>query len=140
MVDCLFCKIAKKEIPVEVICENEEALSFLDVNPFVLGHALIIPKSHAENIGDLRDEEVGPVFQTVKKVTGMLKKALGPEGFTIGINHGRISGQSVPHLHIHVIPRYPGDGGGSIHSVVENRPKESVKETREKIIKANYGN
>ena len=138
--DCLFCKIAKKEIPSEVIYENEEALSFLDATPFALGHVLVIPKSHAENISSLRDEAVGPVFQAVKKVTGMLKKALEPEGFTIGINHGRISGQSVPHLHIHVIPRYPGDGGGSIHSVVENRPKESIKETREKIIKANYAN
>lgn len=138
--DCLFCKIVKKEIPSEVIYENEEALSFLDVNPFALGHALVISKSHAENISGLRDEAVGPVFQAVKKVTGMLKKALGPEGFTIGINHGRISGQMVPHFHIHVIPRYPGDGGGSIHSVVENRPKESIKETKEKIIKANYAN
>lgn len=140
MTDCLFCKIASKEISAAVVYEDESAIAFLDVNPFVLGHALVISKSHAENILDLPDGEIGDVFLAVKRVTGMLERALKPEGFTIGINHGRISGQSVPHLHIHVIPRYPGDGGGSIHSVVENRPKESVKETREKIIKANYGN
>lgn len=138
--DCIFCKIATKEISSEVIWESEKALAFLDVNPFVLGHTLVIPKSHAENISDLGDESVGPVFQAVKQVTGMLQKALGPEGFTIGINHGRISGQAVPHLHVHVIPRYEGDGGGGVHSVVENRPKESIQETKEKIIKANYGN
>lgn len=137
---CLLCKIANKEILSEMIHEDDYSFAFLDINPLTLGHAVIIPKLHAENIIDLKEEAVGPVFRAVKTVTGMLQKALEPEGFTIGINQGRISGQSVPHLHIHVIPRYEGDGGGSIHSVVENRPKESIQETREKIIKANNGN
>jgi len=138
--DCLFCKIANKEIPSEVIHEDAVSIAFLDINPSTLGHAVIIPKHHAENILGLSNEAVGPLFQAVRQVTEKLNRALNPGGFTIGINHGRISGQAVPHLHIHVIPRYPGDGGGSIHSVVENRPKESVRETKERIIKANYGN
>lgn len=137
---CLFCKIANKEIPSEMIYEDEHSFAFLDINPLTLGHAVIIPKDHAENILDLADEGVGPVFRAVKKVTEMLNKALDPEGFTIGINQGRISGQTVDHLHIHVIPRYLGDGGGSIHSVVRYSPKEDIKETKDKIIKANHGN
>ena len=138
--DCLFCKIASKEIPSEVVYEDEAAIAFLDVNPLTLGHTVIIPKSHAENILDLADDRVGATFLAVKHVAKMLERAVNPEGFTIGINHGRISGQTVPHLHIHVIPRYLGDGGGSIHSVVEFRPKESIQKTKEKIIKANDGN
>ncbi len=123
-----------------MIYEDEHSFAFLDINPLTLGHAVIIPKDHAENILDLADEGVGPVFRAVKKVTEMLNKALDPEGFTIGINQGRISGQTVDHLHIHVIPRYLGDGGGSIHSVVRYSPKEDIKETKDKIIKANHGN
>ncbi len=138
--DCLFCKIANKEIPSEVIHEDAASIAFLDINPMTLGHAVIIPKHHAENILDLPDEAVGPLFQAVRRVTEKLNRAFNPEGFTIGINHGRISGQTVPHLHIHVIPRYPGDGGGSMHSVVRYPPREDIKEAKEKIIKANYGN
>ena len=138
--DCLFCKIASKEIPAEVIYENGGVVAFLDINPMTLGHTVIIPKNHAGNILDLPDDEVEPTFLAVKYVTGMLTRALNPEGFTIGVNHGRMSGQTVPHLHIHVIPRYSGDGGGSIHSVVKYPPKEEIEETKKKIIKASNGN
>ena len=137
--DCLFCKIAGREIPAEIVYENERTVAFLDINPMTLGHTVIIPKNHAGDILDLPDNQVEPTFLAVKSVTRMLTRALNPEGFTIGVNHGRISGQTVPHLHIHVIPRYSGDGGGSIHSVVKYPPKEEIKETKEKIIKTNNG-
>lgn len=133
---CPFCKIANKEIAAAVIYEDESSIAFLDINPLTWGHAVIVPKHHADNILSLPDETVGPVFQAVKKVTEMLERALAPEGFTIGINHGRISGQTVDHLHIHVIPRYSSDGGGSIHSVVRHPPEEEVEETRKKIVEA----
>lgn len=133
--DCLFCKIGKKEIASEIIYEDDDTLAFLDVHPKAPGHAVIIPKLHAENILALDDKLAAPVLLTVKKVTGTLAKALTPNGFTIGINHGRAGGQVVDHLHIHVIPRFSGDGGKSLHSVVENPPKESVREIAEKIRK-----
>ncbi len=132
--DCLFCKIAKKEIPASVVYEDDYALGVLDVNPRAPGHTMIIPKSHAENILDLNDLSVGPVFEAVKKMTDTLKKAFSPDGFTIGINHGRVSGQSIDHLHIHIIPRWSSDGGGSVHGVVNNPPKESLDEIKEKIL------
>jgi len=134
MEDCLFCKIANHEINSEVIYEDEAVLAFLDIFPRSKGHAVIIPKNHAENITDLPEESVQPVFKAVKTVTEMIDKTLKPGGFTIGINQGRISGQAVNHLHIHVIPRFVGDGGGSLHSVVNNPPKESLGEVKAKIL------
>lgn len=133
MTDCLFCKIANKEFSVEVVYENDAAIAVLDIHPRAPGHTMVLPKVHAENLLDLPEAEVGPLFLTVKQVTAILYKALKPKGFTIGINHGRVSGQVVDHLHIHIIPRFEGDGGGSIHSVVNNPPKESLKEIVNKI-------
>ena len=137
--DCLFCKIGNKEIPAEIVYEDAKTLAFLDIHPISLGHTVVISKAHVENIIDLPEEGVGFLFLAVKKVTGMLEKALMPQGFTIGINHGRVSGQAIDHLHTHVIPRFTGDGGGSLHTVVNNPPQEPVKETKERIIKFKNG-
>ena len=131
--DCLFCKIGKKEIPAEFVYEDDHAFGILDINPIAPGHTMIIPRIHSENLVDLPAEEVGPVFTAVKKCTEKLKAAFKPDGFTIGINHGRVSGQLVDHLHIHIVPRFTGDGGGSIHSIVNNPPKESLAMVAEKI-------
>jgi histidine triad (HIT) family protein len=132
--DCLFCKIAAKEIPTSIVYEDDATLGILDVHPRSPGHTMVIPKAHAENILDLPPEAVGPVFTAVKKVTSLLQKSLQPDGFTIGVNHGRVSGQTVDHLHIHIMPRWNDDGGGSIHSVVNNPPQESLEEIRTKIL------
>lgn len=135
--DCLFCKIADKSIPSTVVYEDEFTLAFLDIHPLSEGHTVVIPKNHAENIIDLPEELVKPLFLSVRKVAAFLKDALNPEGFTIGINHGKVSGQTIDHLHIHVIPRYEGDGGKSIHSVVHNPPMEALEETRSRILNPN---
>ena len=74
---------------------------------------------------------------SVKEVTGKLKKSLNPDGFNIGINQGKSAGQSIDHLHINIIPRWHNDGGGSIHTIVNNSPKESIEETAKKIRNAN---
>lgn len=131
--DCLFCKIIKKEISAEIIYEDSVSMVVLDVYPRSPGHAMILPKNHAENILDLADEEIGGVFKAVKKVVAILNESLKPDGFTIGINHGKVSGQIIDHLHIHVMPRWRGDGGDSIHSVVDNPPKETLEEIKKKI-------
>jgi len=133
--NCLFCKIANKEIPAEIIYEDAKTVAILDINPRAPGHTMVIPRIHAETLLDLPENEVGPLFSAVKKVTGLLKTALKSEGFTIGINHGKISGQVVDHLHIHIIPRFKNDGGGSIHSVVNNPPEKPLSEIKSEIIK-----
>ncbi|MEK7195986.1 MAG: HIT family protein [Patescibacteria group bacterium] len=135
MADCLFCKIVKGEIPSEKIYEDKAAFAFLDIHPLAPGHTIVVPKVHAENILDLPEMVVGPLFLGVRKVTAALNLAIKPHGFTIGINHGKVSGQAIDHLHIHLIPRFEGDGGGSIHSVVKNQSSESVSAIKEKIIK-----
>jgi histidine triad (HIT) family protein len=124
--DCIFCKIASKEIKGETIYEDGHAFAILDIMPRTTGHTMVIPKVHAPTILDLPDEEIGPVFEAVKKVTARLKEILNPDGFTIGINHGDVSGQTVKHLHIHVMPRWNGDKGASIHSVVNNPGSEEL--------------
>jgi len=131
---CLFCEIIKKEKSAQIIYEDDHILAILDVFPRAKGHTMVLPKKHCENILDLEDEEIKPVFEGVKKVTGLLKQKLGCSGFTIGINHGKVSQQVIDHLHIHIIPRWEGDGGGSIHSVVNNPPKESLEEIKNLII------
>lgn len=135
MTDCLFCKIVNGEMPSEKIYEDEVVLALLDIHPLSTGHTVLVPKIHAKNILDLPENQIGPLFLGVRKVTVALNLALKPHGFTIGINHGKVSGQTIDHLHVHVIPRFEGDGGGSIHSVVKNQSSESVPATREKIIK-----
>lgn len=139
MSDCLFCKIARKEIPAEIIYEDEKAVGFLDVQPLAPGHTVIVPKNHAENIIELTDGDVGPLFLAVKKITAMLDKAFKPDGFIIGINHGRFSGHTtgVDHLHIHVYPRWHSDKGISIHDLVHNPVRESLSEIAKKIKIAN---
>ena len=132
MFDCLFCKIAGKNIPASVVFENDAALAFLDIHPCAPGHAVVIPKRHAESVLDVPDEELGPVFQAVKEVTHRLTKALAPDGFTIGVNHKLHAG--VDHFHIHVIPRWKNDGGGSIHTVVQNPGTESFEAVKERIL------
>ncbi|HUX35579.1 MAG TPA: HIT family protein [Candidatus Paceibacterota bacterium] len=135
VINCLFCRIASKEIGAEVIYEDEGNMAFLDIHPRAPGHAMVIPKAHRETILDVPEEELGLLFAAVKKTASMLSKALKPDGFTIGINHGKASGQEVGHLHIHIIPRYLNDKGSSIHSVVDNRTGETVQETASRIRK-----
>lgn len=134
MKDCLFCNIVDGEIPSHKIYEDDDVFAFLDIEPLTEGHTIVVPKEHRENIIDLPQINIEPLFSAVKSITSLLKNVLQPSGFTIGINHGKISGQSVDHLHVHIIPRYDGDGGGSIHSVVHYPPKQTVEETKKKIL------
>ena len=133
MDSCLFCKIITGQIQAYKIYEDDNAVAILDVHPRAPGHTMVLSKTHAENILDLPNSDVGPVFTAVKKVAKKLKDVLNCDGLTIGINHGRVSGQLVDHLHIHVIPRWQDDGGKSIHSVVDNPSKETLEETYKKL-------
>ena len=131
----MFCKIGKKEINSKSVYEDERTLAFLDINPLAKGHTLIIPKNHATNILELTPEDLIAVFRAGQLITARLNEVFQPDGFTIGINHGRISGQAIDHFHLHIIPRFRGDGGGSLHSVVHAPPKESLDEIWRQIIK-----
>jgi histidine triad (HIT) family protein len=124
----------RKEIPSHIVYEDGHSLAFLDINPRSPGHTVIIPKFHAPTLADLPEEEVGPLFLSVRKMAMLLKDKLSADGLTFGINQGEVSGQTVQHLHVHIMPRFEGDGGGSIHSVVDNPPELSLQEMVEKLL------
>lgn len=125
--DCIFCKIINKEIPNYTVYEDAEVLAFLDIFPHAEGHTVVIPKMHAENLIELPSDKIEAVFSAVKKVQQKLLGALQPEGFSVGWNHGEAGGQTVPHLHIHVLPRWKNDHGGSIHSITKKLENPDVK-------------
>ncbi len=105
---CIFCRIAAKEIPAEIVYEDQHSLAFLDIDPLFPGHTLLVPKSHAQTLTDLPLPQVAPLFENAHKLTQAIESALEAEGSFLGINN-RIS-QSVPHLHIHIVPRRKKDG------------------------------
>ena len=133
MTECLFCRIVKKEVGADIIYEDANSIAILDIHPRAPGHTMVIPKVHRETILDASEKELEPLFASVKKATKMISKALKPNGFTIGINHGKYSGQEIDHLHVHIIPRYLNDKGTSIQSVVDNRSGGTVREIAAKI-------
>jgi histidine triad (HIT) family protein len=132
--DCLFCKIAAKMIPAKIVYEDDRAVAFLDIMPRAPGHVMVIPKYHAASLAMLPDEEVEPLFKAVKETAKLLMEALRPDGLTFGINQGKASGQDVDHLHVHIMPRWHDDGGGSVQSVVHVTSQESLDAIQKKIL------
>ncbi len=126
--DCLFCTFVKGDISVLKVYEDKSCLAFLDIKPHALGHTIIIPKSHAVTIFELDKNKLQELIVAVEKVMEKLQERLHPHGFNVGWNHNSAGGQVIPHLHIHIMPRYNGDGGGSIHSIIKNPGKKSVDE------------
>lgn len=103
--NCIFCKIIKKEIPAEIVYEDKNTLAFLDINPVSPGHALIVPKAHYENFASTPCETIHFVIKTAKKIAPQILKAVGATDFNLITNNGPAAGQSVGHLHFHLIPR-----------------------------------
>jgi histidine triad (HIT) family protein len=109
MDNCIFCKILAGEIPSTTVYEDDDFKAILDVNPAARGHVIILPKKHAANIFELPDEDAGKIMVVAKKIAGAVKKAYGCDGVNILQNNGEAAGQTVFHLHVHVIPRFQGD-------------------------------
>ena len=106
--DCIFCKIAKKEIPSYVIMETENSMAFLDVFPVSRGHTLIIPKNHHEKVQDMEESDSADLFNTVRNVISKVDKITGST--LLAVHNGKESGQEIPHVHVHIIPRYSKTG------------------------------
>lgn len=108
--NCIFCKIINKEIPAQIIFENNNYLAFLDIQPNTLGHTLVIPKKHVDSFLKQSDEGAADHMKVVHSIATQLHGILGSSGFNVAINNGQAAGQIIEHVHWHIIPRYDGDG------------------------------
>ena len=108
-------------------------VAFLDIFPCTPGHTLVIPRQHYASLAEMPAEEMGRLFQAAAMVATKVQSALGAAGFNLGINNGKAAGQEVFHVHIHIIPRYPDDGGGSMKSVAHFKGKDSLEQIAAKL-------
>jgi len=108
MAGCVFCRIVAGEVEARVVLETDAVLGFLDHRPLFPGHVLIAPKAHVETLADLPDDLLAPLFAETRRTAAAMETALGAAGSFVAMNN-RVS-QSVPHLHVHVVPRNRKDG------------------------------
>ena len=137
MVDdnCLFCRIVSGDLPATVVYEDEHSIAFLDHRPLFPGHTLLVPREHVETLGDLSRPLVGPFFETAQLLSRAVESALVAEGTFVAMNN-RVS-QSVPHLHVHIVPRRRKDGlKGFFWPRTKYKDDEEMKVVKAKIAAA----
>lgn len=133
--DCIFCKIVNKEIPAAIIYEDEETMAFVDIAQVTKGHTLLIPKSHEENIFELKASTAATLFQVAPKVANALKAAFSPLGMNLVNNNGKAASQEVFHYHLHLIPRYGEEDGFKYHWTNNSRKysQDDLANIREQV-------
>ncbi len=107
--ECVFCSIINRTAPAEIIYEDERIISFLDIRPFNLGHTLVVPKYHSENLLEVPVVYLTDMFRSVQFISAAVVKGLNANGFNVLSNNGRAAGQTIYHCHIHIIPRFDTD-------------------------------
>jgi histidine triad (HIT) family protein len=107
--DCLFCKIAAREIDAQIVDEDERTIAFMDINPATLGHALVIPRTHAPDLHEVSAEDLAACASAARRLAGRARDRLGADGVNLLNSSGRAAWQTIGHFHIHVIPRYEDD-------------------------------
>lgn len=108
--DCIFCKIVAGELPATKVYEDDATLAFMDIAPWTRGHALVVPKAHSTDLGEISAEDLSAVALTAQRIAELQKERLGAEGVNLLNCYGAAAWQTVFHTHVHVIPRYAGDG------------------------------
>ncbi len=127
--DCIFCKIISGEIPVKILKETSNSISFLDAFPLAKGHTLVIPKNHHQKIQDMSSEENNDLFSLVHQIISKVDVLTGAT--LVAVHNGKESGQEVPHVHVHLVPRRKDDSAGAIHSMFNPTLKLSESEIEE---------
>jgi len=136
---CPFCSIASGEAPASIVYEDATVVVFMDLNPANVGHTLVVPREHWENIYDVPEDVLADLFSVVKRVSAAVKKTVGAEGISVLQLNGRAAGQTVMHLHVHVIPRFREDvlsralGTMIGHQRFEKPERRNLDETARKI-------
>jgi histidine triad (HIT) family protein len=131
---CIFCKIAKKEIPSKIIAESESSIAFMDAFPLTKGHSLVIPKNHHDKVQNLSQVENADLFETVRKVLSRVDTITGAT--LLAVHNGKESGQEIPHVHVHLIPRSSNDLAGPVHSMFNHKitiSESEINEIHEKL-------
>ena len=108
--ECAFCQVVRGELPSYVVSEDADTVAFLDLRPAARGHTLVVPRVHLEHLWDADAASAAAVMRTAHEVAALLRSRLRPDGLTLRQNTGAASGQVVPHLHLHLVPRWHGDG------------------------------
>ena len=125
---CIFCRIVNGEIPAEIVARGRDVVAFLDVNPLADGHVLVVPRAHAAQVEDLEPDQADALFRAVVRLAGPVREAVHGAGTTIGVNNGNATGQTIPHVHVHIVPRWENDGAGSIHTIFPRKAYRDIKE------------
>ena len=112
MTDCVFCKIRDGRIPSLKVYEDEATLAFMDINPLNEGHTLVIPRAHVATLYEADEADLQAVIATASRVARAIRDALRPDGLNLLQANGAAAFQSVPHFHLHLVPRFTGDGKG----------------------------
>jgi len=120
--DCIFCQIIDGTIPARTVHETDDVVAFLDANPLAPGHTLVVPTTHTRLLRDLPADRSAALFETVHDLVGPIQEAVDADAHTVAINDGPAAGQEIPHIHVHIVPRFEGDGGGPIHAVAGSPP------------------
>ena len=131
MNDCLFCKIVAGEIPSYKVYEDDATFAFLDISPVHEGHTLIVPKKHATTIFDIDSASWAAVTETVRMLAGPIEQAMQASGVNIMMNNRDTAGQVIDHVHVHIIPRFKGDG---LHLWPQHPYAEGAAETTRQMI------
>ena len=126
MADCVFCMIRDGKIPSAKVYDDERTLAFMDLNPLTRGHCLVATKAHAATLYDAEPEDLKAAIATAKKVAGAIRKSLNPDGLNLLQANGAAAFQSVSHFHLHLIPRWTGDGKGFDWKLVPGNREEIV--------------
>lgn len=136
MNQCIFCKIINKEIPGQILFENEHVLAFLDISQTTKGHTLVIPKKHAEDVFSMSEEDMCHVFSVVPKLANALKTTFNADGMNIVNNNKPVAGQTVFHYHVHLIPRYSTEDSFQINYTnnMSNYTPESLAALKEEVL------
>jgi histidine triad (HIT) family protein len=132
MSDCVFCRIVAGQIPSTRVYEDELVLAFMDIGQVNPGHVLVALKAHAENLYALDDAQAGAVQRAAAHVARAIRDAFAPQGLSVYQANGKAAGQTVLHYHVHLVPRFDGDGM-ALTWPVKNPPREKLEEHAAKI-------
>jgi len=131
--DCIFCKIIDGEIPAVKVLDKDQVIAFMDINPASRGHMLIVPKKHVENIFEISEDDLSAVMNAVKRCAQAVRQALKAEGITVLQLNGKASDQIIPHLHVHIMPRWQNDRLSVSQWEMKEGDREELQEIARKV-------